>query len=34
MMEFGIWFHGKFCPLYGGLYSESSTNPSFIRGGV
>ena len=30
----GIWYKGKFCPLWGGLYAESSNNPSFVRGGL
>lgn len=30
----GIYYKGKFCPLWGGVYAESSNNPSFVRGGL
>lgn len=30
----GCWFKGKFIPVWGGLYSQSSNNPSFIRGAL
>lgn len=30
----GCLFKGKFIPVWGGLYSQSSNNPSFIRGAL
>ena len=30
----GCWFKGKFIPVWGGLYSQSSNNPSFVRGAL
>lgn len=32
--EIGVWYKGKFCPLWSGLYTESSNNPSFVRGSL
>lgn len=28
----GLMFKGKFCPVWGGLYSDVSNNPSFLSG--
>lgn len=30
----GCWYKGKFIPAWGGLYSQMSNNPSFIRGAL
>ena len=32
--ERGVWYKGKFIPVGGGLYCQSSNNPSFIRGAL
>lgn len=32
--EKGCWYKGKFIPVGGGLYCDSSNNPSFIRGAL
>lgn len=32
--EKGCWYKGKFIPAWGGLYCDSSDNPSFIRGAL
>jgi len=33
-MKRGVIYKGVFFPLWGGLYSDMSNNPSFIRGGL
>lgn len=33
-MKKGVIYKGAFCPLWGGLYSDMSNNPTFIRGGL
>lgn len=30
----GCWLKGKFIPVWGGVYTESSCNESFIRGAL
>ena len=30
----GVIFKGRFFPVWGGLYTQMSNNPSFIRGGL
>lgn len=32
--EIGVWLKGEFCPLWSGVYTQMSNNPSFIRGGL
>lgn len=34
MKEKGVWFKGKFIPVWSGLYCGSSNNPNFIRGSL